>query len=314
MSDKIKLRDRIKEKSYSVGTGSILLEGKFDGFSSFSGVYASGEALFYAISDGSKYEVGSGVYIETETASMISRAPFDTSNDSDTIIDFPVGLKQVYVSYPGRYSVFSSSGNTPEASGLAYWSSEHAIAYNSNLVWDSTNSNLGIKESSPEYAIDVGGGDNHLSTIRSSGFIVGDSGIMFSGINPLYSGGRQLEPFIRNKLNATTYSDDVLELSGVVSQNILLKKQPASTVFAGPSGDCGCTSDYPSFRPLRFDDINGVNQIINSCGNSAVPVYDTVQQVITNITSNQTGAIAFAKNDSFIMIANGTSWVSGQLI
>ena len=314
MSDAITLRARITEKSYSTGTGSILLEGKFDGFSSFSGVYTSGEALFYAITDGSKYEVGSGVYIETETTSMISRVPFDTSNGSNSIVDFPVGLKQVYVSYPGRYSVFSSSGNTPEASGLAYWSSEHALAYNPNLIWDSTNSNLGVKESNPEYAIDVGGGSNQASTIRSSGLIVGDSGIMFSGISPLYSGGRQLEPFIRNQLNATTYSDEVLELSGIVNQGILLKKQPPSTVFAGPSGNCGCTEDYPSFRPLRFDDINGVNQIINSSGNLVVPVHDTVLQVISNISSDQTGAIAFAKNDSFIMIANGTSWVSGQLI
>ena len=313
MSSNIKLRDRIKEKSFSTGTGSILLEGKFDGFSSFSGVYTSGEVLFYAITDGSRYEVGSGVYIQTETASMISRVPFDTSNDSDAIIDFPVGLKQVYVSYPGRYSVISSSGNTPQSSGLAYWSSEHSLAYNQNLVWSAEKSNLGVSQPSPQYAIDVGG-DNQSSTIRSSGLIVGDSGIMFSGVSPLYSGGRQLEPFVRNQLNATTHSDDVLELSGVVNQNILFKKQPTSTVFAGPSGDCGCTSDYPSFRPLRFDDIDGVTQIINSSGNLVVPVYDTVQQVISNITSNQTGAIAFAKNDSFIMIANGTSWVSGQLI
>ena len=309
----IKLRDRIKEKSYSTGTGSILLEGKFSGFSSFSGVYSSGESLFYAVSDGTKYEVGSGTYIETETSSMIYRIPFDTSNSDNSIVNFPIGLKEVYATYPGRYSVFSSSGNTPEASGLAYWSSEHALAYTGNLVWDNTNSNLGVNEPNPQYAVDVGG-NNQTSTIKSSGVIVGDSGVMFSGVNPLYSGGRQLEPFFRNKLNDTTSSDEVLELSGIVNESILLKKQPPSTVFAGPSGDCGCTSDYPVFRPLRFDDVQGVDQIINSSGNLVVPVYDTVQQVITNITSNQTGAIAFAKNDSFIMIANGTSWVSGQLI
>lgn len=309
----IKLRDRIKEKSYSTGTGSILLDGKFSGFSSFSGVYSSGESLFYAISDGTKYEVGSGTYIETETSSMIHRIPFDSSNADNTVVDFPVGLKEVYVSYPGRYSVFSSSGNTPEASGLAYWSSEHSLAYTSNLVWDNTSSNLGVNQLDPQYAIDVGG-DNESSAIRSSGFIVGDSGVMFSGINPIYSGGRQLEPFFRNTLNETTGSDEVLELSGIVSESILFKKQPPSTVFAGPSGDCGCSSDYPVFRPLRFDDVQGVDQIINSSGNLVVPVYDTVVDVMNNITSNQTGAIAFAKNDSFIMIANGTSWVSGQLI
>jgi len=313
MSDNIKLRDRIKEKSYTTGTGPMLLEGGFSSFSSFSGVYVSGESLFYAISDGTRYEVGSGIYIETSTSSSVTRNPFSTSNDLNVIVDFPVGLKEVYVTYPGRYSVFSSSGNPPQPSGLAYWSSNHALAYDSNIVWDDSHSNLGVNESNPEYAIDVGG-NSQSSTIRSSGFIVGDSGVMFSGISLDYSGGRQLEPFIRNKLDSTTGADDVIALSGLVSEEIHFKQQPASTVFAGPSGNCGCDSDYPSFRPLRFDDINGVNQIINDSGNLTVPVYDTVQQVITNITSNQTGAIAFAKNDSFIMIANGSSWVSGQLI
>jgi hypothetical protein len=313
MSHNIKLRDRIKEKSYTTGTGSLLLEGKFSGFSSFSGIYNSGESLFYAVSDGTNYEIGSGVYIETETSSMIYRIPVDTSNNNDAIVDFPVGLKEVYVTYPGRYSVIRSDENTPQSSGLSYWSSEHSLSYTANLIWDEANSNLGVNDPNPEYAIDIGG-DNQSSTIRSSGMIVGDSGIMFSGVNILYSNGRQLEPFIRNELNNTTGSDDVFELSGIVNENILLKKQPPSTVFAGPSGDCGCSSDYPVFRPLRFDDVQGVDQIINSSGNLVVPVYDTVQEVISNITSNQTGAIAFAKNDSYIMIANGTSWVSGQLI
>jgi len=309
----IKLRDRIKERSYTTGTGPILLEGQFSGFSSFSGVYNSGESLFYAITDGSKFEIGSGIYIENQTDSNIVRFPFDTSNPDDSIIDFPIGLKEIYVSYPGRYSVITSSGNIPDVSGVAFWSSEHSISYNENLNWDNINYRLGVNCQNPQYGLDIGG-NNTTSTLRSSGIIVGDSGILFSGINPLYSGGKQLEPFFRNKLDTETGSDAVLELSGVVSESILFKKQPAASVFAGPSGDCGCVSDYPIFRPLRFDDIDGVRQIINSSGNLFVPVYDTVSDVQSNISSNQTGAIAFASVDSYIMIANGTSWVSGKLI
>jgi len=309
----IKLRDRIKERSYTTGTGPILLEGQFSGFSSFSGVYNSGESLFYAITDGSKFEIGSGIYIENQTDSNIVRFPFDTSNPDDSIIDFPIGLKEIYVSYPGRYSVITSSGNIPDVSGVAFWSSEHSISYNENLNWDNINYRLGVNCQNPQYGLDIGG-NNTTSTLRSSGIIVGDSGILFSGINPLYSGGKQFEPFFRNKLDTETGSDAVLELSGIVSESILFKKQPAASVFAGPSGDCGCVSDYPIFRPLRFDDIDGVRQIINSSGNLFVPVYDTVSDVQSNISSNQTGAIAFASVDSYIMIANGTSWVSGKLI
>jgi hypothetical protein len=309
----INLQDRIKEKSYFTGTGPIELEGEFSGFSSFSGVYNSGDALFYAISDGTRYEVGSGLYVENATYSDITRNPFASSNTDNSIIDFPAGLKEVYVTYPGKYSVFSSSGNTPDASGLAFWSSNHALSYDERLAWDSINNRLGVNQISPEYTLDIGG-DNVTSQIRTSGLIVGDSGIMFSGINPSNSGGRQLEPFFRNVLNTDTEVDNVFELSGIVDENICFKKQPTSTVFAGPSGDCGCTSDYPSFRPLRFDDIDGVDQIINSSGNLVVPVYNTVQEVESNISSNQIGAIAFASVDSYIMIANGTSWVSGKLI
>ena len=36
--------------------------------------------------------------------------------------------------------------------------------------------------------------------------------------------------------------------------------------------------------------------------------------VVSEIPASNAGAIAFASVDSYIMIANGTSWVSGQLV
>jgi hypothetical protein len=311
MSNNIKLSDRVKEKSYSTGTGPFLLEGELAGFSSFSGVYTSGESVFYAASDGDKYEVGSGVYIETSNQSEISRFAISTSSSNDSIVDFPAGIKEVYVTYPGEYAVFSSSGNQdPDNSGVAFWSSRQSLSYNDGFVFDNSNTNLGIKKSNPEYAIDVGG-DLGVSLIRSSGFITADSGILFSGVNALYSGGRQLEPFMRNEVDPTTGTDDLFSLSGIVDQRLLFKKQPPATVFAGPSGDCGCVSDYPVFRPLRFDDIVGVNQIINDSGNLAIPTFDLFTD--NNISADQAGVMAFSTGDNYLMIANGTSWVKVQL-
>tara|TARA_Y100000361_G_scaffold110294_1_gene100337 strand:- start:8981 stop:9922 length:942 start_codon:yes stop_codon:yes gene_type:complete len=309
----IKLADRIKEKSYSIGTGRLDLDGAFAGSSRFSEAYVSGDSFFYAISDGTDYEVGSGIYaFDTVNHYIEARFPAESSN-SDNLVNFNTGLKEVYVTYPGKFSVFTASGQAdfkqPDASGVAFWGSEQILSYDENIVWNNQNKYLGIL-GNPEYPLDVRG-QIEKSAIRSSGVIVGDSGVMFSGVSVSYSGGRQLEPFLRSELDDTTGTDDVFSLSGLVDQRLLFKKQPPSQVFAGPSGDCGCVSDYPVFRPLRFDDIQGVNQIINSSGNLAIPTFNLYTD--NNISADQAGVLAFSTGDNYLMIANGTSWVKIQL-
>ena len=55
------------------------------------------------------------------------------------------------------------------------------------------------------------------------------------------------------------------------------------------------------------------NVVVNQNGLLVVPTYDTVAEVVAEISAANVGAIAFASGDSYIMIANGLSWVSGQL-
>lgn len=306
----IKLADRIKEKSYSIGTGRLDLDGAFAGSSRFSEAYASGDSFFYAISDGTDYEVGSGVYgFDTVNHYIESRFAVESTN-SDNLVNFTTGLKEVYVTYPGKFSVFTASGQSdfkqPDVSGVAFWGSEQIISYDENIIWDNQNKYLGVR-GNPEYSIDVRGG-TEKSAIRSSGVIVGNSGVMFSGDSVTHSGGRQLEPFVRSELDDTTGTDDVFSLSGLVDQRLLFQKQPPSHVFAGPSGECGCVSDYPVFRPLRFNDIDGVTQIINSSGNLAIPTFSTA--AANNISADQAGVMAFIIDTNTLVIANGTSWVS----
>ena len=62
MSHIVVLSDRVKELSYTTGTSHMALTGAATGFSSFGSYYAHNEPLFYAITDGTDYEVGSGVY------------------------------------------------------------------------------------------------------------------------------------------------------------------------------------------------------------------------------------------------------------
>ena len=56
------------------------------------------------------------------------------------------------------------------------------------------------------------------------------------------------------------------------------------------------------------------NVVVNQSGFLTVPVFYLVSDVVSRIPAGNVGAIAFASGDSYIMIANGTNWVSGQLI
>jgi len=74
------LADRVKETSRVEGTGSIVLDGAAPGFSSFGDFYASGDIVFYAAVDNSKYEIGSGVYRMSGQNRVITRGPIRSSN------------------------------------------------------------------------------------------------------------------------------------------------------------------------------------------------------------------------------------------
>ena len=354
----INLNDRIKELSRTTGTGDFSLDEAATGFSEFSSVYTSGDRMWYAISDGTEYEIGSGVYkSDGATVELLERNAFRSTN-SDTEVNFGVGLKEVYVTYPGQYSVFTANGvgdfNEPQNSGVAFWGSNHILDYDSDLVWNKGNDFLGFREPAPAYAIDIGG-DESYSQMNVSGVVVGNSGIMFSG-DAVSVRGRQTIPFQQNELmdDATpedTNIQEVFQLSGIVNEYIGFNKQPKRRFFAGPSGDCGCVSDYPTFRPIELDDIGDLedaisdyyadinlssiglsgnppdftvdqvvtnsggleNTIVNHSGFLVVPTFDTVASVTGTFDPENLGAIAFAIDDSYIMIANGSAWVSGHL-
>lgn len=260
-SHKIYLQDRIKETSYTIGTSDFTLNGASSGFSSFGSVYDSGDTIFYAATDGTFYEIGSGVY-SSGIQNSLKRFPFRSSNSNSTV-NFGEGLKEIFITYPATNSVYSASGlqgySFPKQSGIAYWSSSNILNYDSSFVWDETNNRIGINKASPAYSIDIGGVSSE-SIVRSSGVLIGSSGIIFpSGNNgdSSYIGGKQLAHYEPNILNSLTGSDQVLELSGVAKNNILFKKQNAGQVFAGPASGCTppCSPDYPSFRPLTWEDL-----------------------------------------------------------
>ena len=147
------IADRVKETSMSQGTGEIALDGAASGFTSFASVYSSGNALFYAITDGIDYEVGSGIFhTDGSSTNKLERKAFRSSNSNNNVA-WGSSNKEVYVTYPATHSVYMGSGvsglNFPQTSGLAFWASSNILNYDSDIIWDTTNNRLGIQQSQP---------------------------------------------------------------------------------------------------------------------------------------------------------------------
>jgi hypothetical protein len=78
MSREVRLSDRVKQLSFDPATNAFSLDSVATGFSPFKDFYEDGDVVFYAATDGVRYEVGSGEY----NSDTLTRYPLRSSNIS----------------------------------------------------------------------------------------------------------------------------------------------------------------------------------------------------------------------------------------
>lgn len=92
------LSDRVKVRSRTTGTGAFLLEDTVQGFRNFT-VIGDGNETYYGITDNAgNWEIGRGTY--TAAGPSLSRDSILSSSNNDTFVDFPVGAKNVFCTFP----------------------------------------------------------------------------------------------------------------------------------------------------------------------------------------------------------------------
>jgi hypothetical protein len=103
------IKDRIKETSTTEGTGTLTLAGASTGFNSF-GEIGNGNTTYYAISDGTDWEVGIGTY--TASGTTLSRDTVLDSSNSGEKVSWNTGTRDVFCTYPAEKAVYlDASGN-----------------------------------------------------------------------------------------------------------------------------------------------------------------------------------------------------------
>jgi hypothetical protein len=101
------IKDRIKETSTTTGTGTLTLAGASTGFKAFSEI-GSGNTTYYAISDGTDWEVGLG----TVGSGTLSRDTILASSNAGSAVSWNSDVKDVFCTYPADKAVYlDASGN-----------------------------------------------------------------------------------------------------------------------------------------------------------------------------------------------------------
>ena len=106
------LKDRVQETSVSTGTGTVTLDGAVAGYQTFSTAIASGSTVYYTITaqTGSNWEVGVGTFTSPD---QLSRTTVLSSSNSGSLVNFPAGTKNVFVTQPSEQALY-----TNQATGL----------------------------------------------------------------------------------------------------------------------------------------------------------------------------------------------------
>jgi hypothetical protein len=141
------VNDRVQETTTSTGTGTINLDGAVTGFESFVSGIGNGNSTYYAIQEGSQFEVGIGT-VTSGSPNTLSRTTVFSSSNSDALVNFSAGTKNVFCTLPASQAGLKNtfpvtvSGSIAKGDAVALFSNatvaaptgtDYASLYGANL-------------------------------------------------------------------------------------------------------------------------------------------------------------------------------------
>lgn len=92
------LADRVRVRSQSSGTGTLTLTTTVEGYQSFAAIGDTNETYYGIVDNAGNWEIGRGTY--TASGTTLSRDTVVSSSNSGSKVNFPVGSKTVFCTFP----------------------------------------------------------------------------------------------------------------------------------------------------------------------------------------------------------------------
>jgi hypothetical protein len=101
--------DRVQETTNSTGTGAYTLGGAVAGFQTFSSEVSNADTVYYSVTDNADFEVGLGTY--ASSGGTITRTTVFTSSNSNNAVNWGIGTKNIFLTYPADKAVIEDASN-----------------------------------------------------------------------------------------------------------------------------------------------------------------------------------------------------------
>lgn len=104
------IADRVQETTNASGTSDYVLLGAKTSFQSFGAVMANADTTYYAVTNGTDWEVGIGTY--STTGPTMARTTILSSSNGGAAVSWAAGTKDIFLSYAAsRSSYLDASGS-----------------------------------------------------------------------------------------------------------------------------------------------------------------------------------------------------------
>ena len=101
--------DRVQETTNTTGTGAYTLGGAVPGFQTFASEVSNADTVYYSVTDNVNFEVGLGTY--ASSGGTIARTTVFTSSNSNNAVNWGVGTKNIFLTYPADKAVIEDASN-----------------------------------------------------------------------------------------------------------------------------------------------------------------------------------------------------------
>ena len=121
------INDRVKVTSTTTGTGAIALGSAVTGFETFAAGIGNNNETYYCIFNQgtTEFEVGLGTLSSTTN---LQRTTIISSSNSDAVVDFQSGTKDVFCTLPASKSVYLDATGNPVGAASAGFALAMAVA------------------------------------------------------------------------------------------------------------------------------------------------------------------------------------------